>query len=544
MRNVAKTRVFAGWWGMMGTLARVTGLVGLGVMAALPLRAEVPVFAQAVAEAATEAEPVAAFYKARDYRALWTRPEDAARRAAFFAALEEAGAHGLPVARYDLAGLRAAFGAVATERDRAQLDVQMTRAYLAYARDISSGALEPRQVDPGILREINRRNPAALLAGIAGSDPEGFLARLAPKDAAYNQLMRAKFVLEQAVVHGGWGPAVPMGTTLRPGDQGASVVALRDRLMAMGYLGRTASAVYDGALQAAVQRFQMDNGITADGIAGEGTLTEVNRDPADRLAAVVVAMERLRWMNGMVLGARHVWVNLPDFSVKIVDDGKVSFESVTVVGMNQADRRSPEFSDQMELMVINPSWSVPRSITVKEYLPMLQQNPNAAGHLRIVDRRGRVVPRDQIDFAAYSAKSFPYSMQQAPSDDNALGLVKFLFPNPYNIYLHDTPSKSLFDREIRAFSHGCIRVGRPFDLAYHLLERQEADPEAFFAGILKTGAETPVRLKDPVPVHLVYFTAYPDARGHIQYRRDIYGRDAALFRALTEAGLTIPGIQG
>ena len=293
-----------------------------------------------------------------------------------------------------------------------------------------------------------------------------------------------------------------------------------------------------------MQRFQIDHGLTPDGVAGEGTIAEINVAPDARLASVLVAMERLRWMNGLPLGRRHIWVNLPDFTAKIIDDGKVTFETVTVVGMNQADRRSPEFSDQMEFMVVNPTWNVPRSITVKEYLPMLQKNPRAVSHLKIVDRRGRVVNRDATDFTQFTAKNFPFSISQPPSDDNALGLVKFMFPNKWNIYLHDTPSKSLFGKEVRAYSHGCIRLGKPFDFAYALLARQTDDPEGLFEQHLKTRAENTIRLDQPVPVHLVYFTAWPDARGRIEYRRDVYGRDARIFEEMQAAGVVLDAVQG
>jgi murein L,D-transpeptidase YcbB/YkuD len=214
-----------------------------------------------------------------------------------------------------------------------------------------------------------------------------------------------------------------------------------------------------------------------------------------------------------------------------------------VIGKNVPDQRSPEFSDVMEHMVINPSWGVPRSIIVKEYLPLLQANPNAVSHLQVIDGRGRVVPRGAVNFAAYNSRTFPFALRQPPSDDNALGLVKFMFPNPHNIYLHDTPSKSLFAKEIRAYSHGCIRVADPFDLAHALLSVQSKAAEAEFDAHLKTGDETTVKLLTVVPVHLVYFTAYPGTKGRISYRRDIYGRDSALFDALSAAGVELPGVQ-
>ena len=506
--------------------------------------AESLAFRQALAEAAAETPALADFYRDRDYAAIWTDADDAPRRAALFAALDRAADHGLPAARYEAAALRDRFGAVTSERQRARLEAAVSAAFVSYARDLQSGAIVPSQADPGIVREVLERDPRATLAGFAASPvPARFLSDLAPDAPQYAQFMKAKRDLEAAMAAGGWGAAIPTGK-LAPGDTGAGVVALRDRLIRMGYLGRTATRTYDGAIQKAVQQFQMDNGVTPDGVAGEGTLALLNLEPRDRLESVLVGLERLRWMNGLTLGDRHIWVNLPDFSAKIVDHGKVTFETVTVVGMDQPDRRSPEFSDQMEFMVINPTWNVPRSITVKEYLPMLQKNPRAAGHLKIVDRRGRVVDRGSVDFSQYTARNFPFSMSQPPSDSNALGLVKFMFPNKWNIYLHDTPSKSLFEKEIRAYSHGCIRLGDPFDFAYALLAPQSADPVGEFAAHLRTKAENSLTLKEPVPVHLVYFTAWPTAKGGIQYRRDVYGRDARIFEALENAGVVLPAVQG
>ncbi|SOB98712.1 L,D-transpeptidase family protein [Rhodobacter maris] len=533
-------------WRGLGRRALVACLLGgtslgPGLLAA-PVLAQAPAisgFSQAVAEAAAAEPALGAFYAARAYAPVWTDAAAAPRRAAFFAALDQAGAHGLPVARYQAETLLARFATIETERERGQLEAAVSLAYLAWARDISSGALEPEKIDAGIVREIKRPDPAALLSALlAAPSPEHFLRDLAPKTPQYANLMRARLQLAAQIGQGGWGNPVP-ARRLGPGESGAAVVALRDRLMKMGYLGRSVSATYDAALQKAVQSYQFDLGMKADGVAGEATLAEINVAAEERLKSVLVAMERARWLNGRDLGKRHIWVNIADFSARIIDDGKVSFETVTVVGQNRPDRRTPEFSDEMEMMVINPSWSVPRSITVKEYLPMMQRNPGAAGHIQLVDSRGRTISREGVDFAAYNARNFPFAMRQPPSQGNALGLVKFLFPNPYNIYLHDTPSKSLFQREVRDFSHGCIRVGRPFDLAYALLARQVDDPQDYFQKVLKTGAETTVRLDAPVPVHLVYFTAWPNARGRIEYRHDVYGRDAALYTALAKAGVEL-----
>lgn len=528
----------------LGPLRLMTAAVALGMFLPLatPLAAQVSPFAQSMAEAASVDEAVAAFYRNRNYQTLWTGPQDQARRAALLAAFAGAGLHGLPVSRYDADALTARFGSVVTEGDVGRLEVDLTLAFLAYARDLQTGVLEPKKVDGGILRTPVRVDPALLLAGIQALDPAEFLRDLAPKAPEYARLMKEKLRLEGQIAAGD-APTFVAGK-VQPGDSGPAVVALRDRLAELGFLGRTATQDYDRLIVSAVQRFQLDQGLNADGVVGDSTVDALNMSAQDRLRSVVVAMERLRWLGDAPRGARHIWVNQPDFTAKIVDDGKVTFQTRVVIGKNVPDQRSPEFSDQMEYMVVNPSWGVPRSIIVKEYLPLLQQNPNAVGHLQVVDNAGRVVPRGSVNFAAYSAGSFPFGLRQPPSDGNALGKVKFMFPNENNIYLHDTPTKNLFANEERAYSHGCIRLGDPFDFAYTLLGRQSADPRAEFQADLDTGRETNVSFDTHIPVHLVYFTAWPTPKGGIAYRRDVYGRDGRIFDALTEAGVVLDGVQG
>lgn len=501
-------------------------------------------FSRALAEAVAGQEALAEHYRTTGYADLWTGPDDAQRRAAVLEAFSHAADHGLPRARYDSAALIAAFRAARTEGDRGRVEAAMSRAFLAYARDLSSGALTPAKVDPGIVRDIARPDAAALLQAIATTDqPAAVLQGLVPASPDYVQLMKEKLRLEGVVAQGGW-PAGPTGGSLAPGDSGPQVVALRNLLVARGYLPPSPAASYDRVLMRAVQRFQIDNGITADGVAGASTLEALRVTAEERLKSVIVAMERLRWMGNGPRGARHVWVNLPDFEARIIDNGRTTFQTRVVIGKNVEDQRSPEFSDEMEYMVINPSWGVPRSIIVKEYLPLLQRNSNAVGHLQVIDGKGRVVPRGAVNFAAYSASSFPFGLRQPPSDGNALGKVKFMFPNKYNIYLHDTPAKNLFAHEVRAYSHGCIRLGDPIDFAHVLLSRQSEDPKGVFDSELQGGRESSVSLDEKVPVHLVYFTAWPNGRGQIGYRKDIYGRDARLFEALSEAGVVLTGEQG
>ncbi|WP_109464529.1 L,D-transpeptidase family protein [Albibacillus kandeliae] len=527
-------------------LALLAGAVVLSIgMAGAPASAQVTAFKQAVAETAISDKEVAEFYRQADYAPLWTGEgeEFRQRRAALIEALNSVEIHGLPASRYDVAGLMAKMGAAHTTRDIGMVEVALSKAFLDYAHDVQSGLLVPSRVDDGIVRVVPRRKGADLLGGLAASqEARSYMNALPPQNPEYRNLMKERLRLQKIVSEGLWGPTVH-ATKLEPGDRGDAVLALRNRLIAMGYMDRTATVAYDGAMTRAVMAFQSAHGLEQDGVAGQGTIAEINVSPEDRLKSVLVAMERERWMN-IERGKRHILVNLTDFTAKIVDDGQVTFQTRAVIGAASHDRRSPEFSDEMEHMIINPSWHVPRSIMTKEYLPQLKKNPNAASHLIITDRRGQRVDRAAVDFTQFTQTNFPFDMRQPPSNSNALGLVKFMFPNKYNIYLHDTPQKSLFARESRAYSHGCIRLADPFDFAYALLARQEADPKTFFQNVLGRGVETKVDLKQKVPVHLIYRTAVIGERGRVEFRRDVYGRDARIWEALSDAGVALNAVQG
>ncbi|MGV6847804.1 MAG: L,D-transpeptidase family protein [Marinibacterium sp.] len=526
----------------------VTACLGLAIVLALPgaqvLAQQISAFQQVLASAVADDKAVAEFYRANGYKAIWTGKtgRDRARRVAFFEALAQAPAHGLSSGKYDPKGLKAKLKTARTQADRARAEANLSKVFVEYASDIQTGMLTPSRVVPDIHRAVPYRDRTSYLTNFVKSSPRGFLRSLPPQTAQYRALMKNKLILERGLGAGGWGATVK-AKKLEPGQSGASVVALRNRLISMGYLKRTASQSYDAAMQKAVQAFQLDHGLAADGVAGPGTIKEINVPMEKRLQSIIVAMERERWIN-MPLGKRHIWVNLPDFTAKVVDNGKVTFQTRAVVGANKHDRRSPEFSDQMEFMMINPTWNVPRSIVTKEYLPALQKNPNAVRHLVITDSRGRRVSRDAVDFTQFTARSFPYAMSQPPSNRNALGLVKFMFPNKYNIYLHDTPQKSLFSREARAYSHGCIRLNDPFDFAYTLLAKQTNDPKGTFHRALDSGRETKIDLNKAIPVHIVYRTALADERGAIEYRRDIYGRDAKLWSALAAQGVVLRAVRG
>ncbi len=538
---------------MIGTRLKANNLhnfvAALAVLFAFSLSgatadAQVTAYKQAVAQAASSDKALAEFYKARKYKSIWTgrTGKDGQRRKAFLAALSKAANHGLPIKRYDPAVIKAQLKAAKSGQDRGRMEVEMSRLFLQYAGDLRSGIVNPRKIDSGLVRSVQRWGRLETLVAFEKSSPKGFFKKLVPSTPEYVRLMKEKLRLEKLVGRGGYGPKVG-AASLKAGSAGGHVVALRNRLIAMGYLKRSASQSYDANMKKAVQLFQLDNGLPTDGQAGKATIAEINKPAAYRLQSIMVAMERERWFN-RPRGKRHVLVNLTDFTAKIIDNDKVTFVTRSVVGKNVGDRRTPEFSDVMEFIIINPTWNVPRSIATKEYLPLLKRNPNAVSHLRVVDSRGRTVSRGAVNFSQYTAKTFPFNLKQPPSRGNALGLVKFMFPNKYNIYLHDTPSKNLFARNVRAFSHGCIRLQQPFDFAYALLAKQVANPQEFFHAKLKTGSETRVDLKEPVPVHLIYRTAISKPKGGVQFRRDVYGRDAKIFNAMLKAGVVLRSIGG
>lgn len=484
----------------------------------------------ALARAASADPVLASFYGANGLRPVFSGDDGAKRGQALRRAIAAAPGHGLAPARYRMPDLDAP--GLAGE-------IAQARALARYVLDLTGGMVAPASVDAQIHRVVQRPDAAAVMRRfVEHPDPDAVLADLAPRDPAYRQLQHA-LEKRMALLADADLPRIPEALW-REGTRGQGVVALRQRLNSLGYEPLSDDpTVYDAELARAVAQFQAAAGLQADGVAGPNTIRRLNAGPGAEIRAILVALERLRWMAGQDPMARMVWVNIPEFSAQIREGGETRFTTRVVVGKSDPDLRTPEFSDQMEYVVVNPRWNVPRSITVKEYLPKLKANRYAVSHLDIIDGQGRVVPRDSIDFGRYTAANFPFRMRQKPSEDNALGLVKFIFPNPYNIYLHDTPSKHLFARSARAYSHGCVRIGDPFDLAYQLLSPQSDDPRGLFQAALASGQERWIALTPQVPVHLVYFTAFPDSQGRVRFHDDIYGRDAAVWAKLRQAGLDL-----
>jgi murein L,D-transpeptidase YcbB/YkuD len=340
---------------------------------------------------------------------------------------------------------------------------------------------------------------------------------------------------------------VAEGPTLHVFESGPRIGDLRARLARLGYDAPADDAeiaeVFDPGLERAVKTFQRDHGLIDDGVVGARTLAAVNAPVETRLAQVMVNLERLRWMDAPA--PRRIVVNIPDYTATLYEGGETVWRSRVVVGKVEVTE-TPEFSGVMRYIVVNPTWHIPDSIAVRDFLPQLQRDSGvlARQNIRLLTRGGTEINPKLVDFTQYTPENFPFRIKQRPNDDNALGEVKFMFPNEFSVYMHDTPHRELFARDERAFSNGCIRLEKPVELAHVLLAGQVSDPEAAYADLRAGGRERRVDLERPIPVTITYRTVWFDAEGAARYRADVYGRDAAVFRALEASGATLPAAQG
>mgnify|MGYP003646676276 CR=1 FL=1 len=496
-------------------------------------------------------------YAARDWAPIWLGDRPARVAASMLAAFEGADAHALPPVA-DAAALRARIDALsdmtgaAAAAETAALDIALSLAAGRYGGELASGTLEPRRVDGEIHVDPQRPDRAALLAALAAApEPRRALEAMAPADPGYDALRGRLSAFRKLIAEDGWTAPAPDARVLRRGDVGPEVARLRARLIELGdaapelatvVVASNAAAAppagFDDGLERAVIRFQTRHGLNADGVVGRRTIEAMTDTAADRLRQIAVNLERMRWLN-RDLGDRRIVVNQADFTMTLFDQGK-EIETMRVVVGKAKRHRTPEFSDVMTHMVVNPSWNVPRSIATREILPALQSDPS------YLDRNNMVlIPKGDVpapdpyatDWSTYSAGNFPWRVKQAPGAGNSLGRVKFMFPNQFAIYLHDTPARSLFAKDMRAFSHGCVRVERPIDLAHLLLEGQVSDPVGKFQEWRDRGKEIWVKIDNPLQVHLIYRTAWVDPQtGVDQFRADVYGRDATVWAALEKAG--------
>ena len=504
----------------------------------LALQFEVSATSITIQSALKGSPEIASFYRERNFEPIWTNRDAAStdRIVSFIEAIESAPNHGLPFGEAESRRIKEIISLPRSALSVGLAEAELSRMFVSFASTLITGAVNPNSVVRNIYRHRAPPDAATLLAGITAENPSRFISGLAPTSQQYAALRKELMRLDQVIRGVGWGPTVD-AESLRIGDDGQSVVQLRNRLIRMGYLGRTSNPNFNSSLEFAVKRFQRRHGLTEDGIVGPTTLSAINATPQQRRRQVIAALERERWLN-QSLGEEHVLVNIANFHADVISSGKSIFSTRVVVGKSSANRQTPEFSNQMTYFVINPTWHVPRSIATEEILPKLQANRFAESSIVIYSENNERIDRPEIDFGQYSSRHFPLFFKQPPGPGNALGQVKFMFPNEFSVYMHDTPQKSLFLRDQRDFSHGCIRLHRAADFARFLLARTvEDDPETYFKRAIARGRELVVTLPKAMPVHITYQTAFVDSTGRIQYRKDIYERDEAIFEGLERFNL-------
>lgn len=572
---------------------RLTGPGGGRISVTLPLAVVLP-----GQDAAAVAPPVARlaarnalarFYTARTFRPAWGGPDGATRLQQLLQAIDEGSRHGLDPNRYHQGFLRQALltlpageGEAALPPElQADLDIAASDAFLSLAGHYMSGRVRPQSFDPEWTIQAALGDPIPLLQEVDRTgDVRGVLHDAMPRHPGYRDLLTALAELQALAVDGPW-PVVPAGQSLKPGMFDTRVPVLRTRLIASGDLasapyaqatvppGRVEEEVaddgesgagtdilaaagpvgravidfpalavaYEGDLVAALLHFQRRHGLEPDGVVGPKTLAALNISLADRIRQVELNLERWRWLPAD-LGRRYVLVNIAGQDYRLVEDGVEQLYGRTIVG--QAYRSTPVFSDEIEYLVFNPTWTVPRRLAVEDKLPKILEDPDFLHRegFKVYAGWGKdaeeILP-EYVDWQSLSKNYFPYRLVQAPGDLNALGRVKFLFPNKYDVYLHDTPSRHLFNRATRTFSSGCIRVEHPLSLAEHLLATERGWDRARIEETLEGTKERWIRLREPVPVHLLHWTAWRDPDGTLQFRNDLYGRDARLATALAHA---------
>lgn len=482
------------------------------------------------------------FYERRGFRPAWTSREEVAAMALL---IEQSRDHGLDPRDYH--------GAVVPALVRndtldpaavADRELVLTDALVRLAYHLRFGKVDQRALDPdwNFSRSLgNIDPPAALEAALASPSLEKAVLSYAPKLPFYWWLTEGLARYRAYADAGGW-PQIPAGPTLKPGQRDPRAAVLRKRLLVTGDLSGAEGPdpdLFDPALEDAVKRFQARHGLEADGAVGKGTLAELNVTVAERIDQIRVNLDRARAV-AQDIGGDYLIVDIAGFRAGLFLDGKVVWSSRVVVG--KPFRKSPIFRAQMQYLVFNPTWTVPPTILRQDVLPKVLKDPTylQRENMQVVDSSGQEVDPATIEWSRYSAGGFPYQIVQDPGEKNALGRIKFMFPNTHSVYLHDTPSRRLFEKTERAFSSGCIRVEKPLDLAVLLLDDPDKwNPEAVQAAVESSQTRT-VNLKRKVPVMLLYWTAEMDPDGIMQFRRDLYGRDDRMVQALAEPFRFVP----
>lgn len=440
--------------------------------------------------------------------------------------------------------VREVYGSDGTLTQKVDLEFKLSQLYKAYAEytlygSINWGAFQDRLYNlkaEGIhaawVTHKPEFGPVSLLENAALSGSLSHLFEQAePKEYHYKELREALIGYMALQRSGGWAQ-VPFEKTLEPGDIHDTVPLLRERLRITGDYGSCRSKEenrYGECLKEAIMHFQKRHGLAADGVIGKGTIAALNIPIEERIEQIRLNLDRIKWLHQRN-SKRHIVINIPAFTLFFEEDKALRLQMKVIIGTRK--NATPIFSNTVRTIVLNPHWNVPKSIIQKEMIPKLLRNPNAMAKEKIEIYTGwgadaRKVSGGSVNWGHYRhSKTVPFRFAQTPGYHNALGKVKFLFPNQFSVYMHDTPTKRLFDQDVRAFSHGCIRLEQPIELLKTFSDFNDNIDFEKAQTILKGKKKSYMNVANKVPVDIIYLTAYVDYDGQLQFRNDIYGYDA------------------
>ena len=480
---------------------------------------------------------LAEFYERRDYLPAWT---DNKKVAELVLAIRSTVKDGLDPSDYHLDDVlevqtAIAAGKLNTAAETVDADLILTDSLIRLGYHQRFGKVNPYSLDPNwnFRRELNGRNPATAIQEAIDSDSlAAYLKEVFPRGWVYTKLREGLARYRQIAANGGW-PEIPDGPTLRPGAADPRLATLMRRLAISGDMDdmQTFAPVteYDQPLQDGVRHFQERHGLDADAIIGPATINALNISAEQRVKQLEINLERARWVLDDI-SDEFILVNIAGFRAYLMRDREIAWETKVQVGKTY--HQSPVFRDEMKYVVFNPTWTVPYSIASKEMLPNIQADPEyfQKRDFDVKDRNGDLIDPTTVDWSSVTRRNFGYTLVQRPGPNNALGRVKFMFPNEHAVYLHDTPSKYLFSKAERAFSHGCIRVENPYEFAELLLGPDWNQDK--IAATLDSKEIKTVSLPKPLPVLLMYWTAIVSKDGEVFFYNDVYQRDQNVADAL------------
>ena len=423
-----------------------------------------------------------------------------------------------------------------SDNDWVDYDLLLTESLVRLAYHMRFGKADPNNLDKdwNLNRSLENTDPVKLIQSVIDSDSiQTFIDKTIPRQPFYKRYKKALAKYRRIKEQGGW-QTVPSGPTLKPGMDDSRITLIKHRLKVTGDYSEIFSEPanhYDSIFEEAVKSFQTRQGLKVDGVIGKNTLRAMNVSIEDRIDQIRVNLERGRWLFKDIQGDFLI-VNIAGFQAFLVRDNKVVWDAKVMVGKTY--RKTPIFKSEMKYIVFNPAWTIPPSILRKDILPEAAKYPDYIRKkgFEVLDRDGRSVDPASVDWPAFPAKNFPYTVRQPPGPQNALGRVKFIFPNSHFVYLHDTSHRELFVHPERAFSSGCVRIENPMKLAELLLNDQEEWDQQRISKVIESNKTQIVNLSKPLPILLLYWTVMVDQEDQVSFRKDLYNRDDKILKIL------------